>query len=297
MSSKNFSTWVETLTSLVWKITITIGMFISFFYCVSEEIFPDGLSFGDVFILVWVAMGCGLLMLLGTAYGITAALLPLNCASCLVRKINLKNEFFEIHPFVKGKWWVFVSLSTILVFGLEGVIAFARGAQLGPAVRTILFFSLYGFMLLCVFNAAYFKRQSLSFLPTAMLTIGFFIACLPTTKPPLLNLTMSIVGIRLKQGALIVVSDPAHERLSELAQQSGLTIDFCQLPHSSKWATLDARVLWHNVGSTSYISLLDRATAGERSLHVPIPRGDLEVIRAEQVSLTCKDTLGYKPLS
>ncbi|WP_261527635.1 hypothetical protein [Burkholderia multivorans] len=115
--------------------------------------------------------------------------------------------------------------------------------------------------------------------------MGMIMGCV---HPELLDLTMTIIGIRSEPAALIVVDNEEHTRLEQLAKQNGLDVRFCALSATDSWATRDARAVWHNIGSTSYIRLLDRATGGERNLRVPIGQDHLNVVSTEGGTSFCK---------
>lgn len=294
LPSKELLEQLKEIISIGRTTVVVIGVLVLFFYCISERVMPDGLSLGDALLLILIALGFGIIVLVGTLYGAITTLWFVQLLVSGVNRLKPAAPPTTLRPALRG--FQIVSVLCCVIFVIAGFASYSVGGSIGwQVLRTILFFPLVGFVLLLVFGVT----NPASKLPGLRWSLGFavliFLSGMIATKPALLDLTMITMGIRSSPGALIVVSDSDHERLDELARQSGLTLEFCQLPRSSQWGTRDARAIWHGIGSTSWIKLLDRDTDGKDSLLVPIPRTSLEVIRPENVSLTCKGTLGYRP--
>lgn len=297
--SKEQTEQLKNLLSIAQTSVVVIGVLIIFLYCAAENFTPDGLSLGDAFFLIWIALGFGIMLVFGTQLGLILALIPIKWFLAFIDRLNGGRTSNQLLTFFQERFFLVAS-----VFGWFGI---AFGVVLAvvtrttfdwTAIRTGGFFVLYGGMLFIFCFTRDTKRQPIrvhSAMTTLVLTGLMFGSCLGMVRPELLNYTMQFMGIRSESGALLVVSSTDHDRLDELAKQSGISINFCKLPRSSSWGTLDARAIWHGIGSTSYVKLLDSATEGARNLLVPIPRANLEIVRPKMISLTCKDALGFKP--
>ena len=112
--------------------------------------------------------------------------------------------------------------------------------------------------------------------------------------PALSEITMTALGVRSVPGSLVLLSNEDHQKLDEIAKNSGLVINFCQLPSSGKWATTDVRVVWHGIGTTSYIRLLDHASGGEYALAVSMPKSSIEIVNPARIKLLCEKVLQGK---
>ncbi|WP_186231242.1 hypothetical protein [Burkholderia gladioli] len=297
--SKDQTEQLKNLLSIAQVAVIVVGMLVVFLYCAAEHITPDGLSLGDAFFLIWVALGFGSMFVVGTLFGIEAALLPIRWLLAFIDRLNNGKTSYQLLPFFQEPFlWLGSGFCLVsIVFGIVMTVITKTAFDWG-AIKTGGFFVVYGGMLLVWCFARDAKREvigpysGLKILTLASLSL---ISCLSIIKPELLNYTMQLMGIRSEQGALLVVSSTDHDRFDELARQSGLRVDFCKLPRSSSWGTVDARVIWHGIGATSYVKLLDSVTEGRRNLLVPIPRANLEVVRPQIISLACKDGLMFKP--
>lgn len=297
--SKEQTEQLKNLLSIAQAAVVVIGVLVVFLYCAAENITPDGLSLGDAFFLIWVALGFGFMFVVGTQLGVMVALIPTKWLLAFVDRLNDGRTSNQLLPFFQEPFLRLGSGFGLFSIALGVVLAVVTKTAFDwVAIRTGGFFVLYGGMLLVLCFTRNTKREALrtySGLTMLALASSMFIFCLGIVRPELLNYTMQLMGIRSEQGALLVVSSTDHDRLDELARQSGIRIDFCKLPLSSSWGTLDARVIWHGIGTTSYVKLLDSGTEGRRNLLVPIPRANLEVVRPQMISLACKDGLGFKP--
>ncbi|CAG9256070.1 conserved membrane hypothetical protein [Burkholderia diffusa] len=297
--SKEQTEQLKNLLSIAQASVVVIGVLVVFLYCASENITPDGLSLGDAFFLIWIALGFGFMLVVGTQLGLMVALIPAKWFLAFIDRLNGGRTSHQLTPYFQEPFLRLGSGFGLFAIALGVVLAVVTKTTFDwVAIRTGGFFVLYGGALLVSCFARNTKRQPIraySGLTMLALASSMFIVCLGSIKPELLNYTMQLMGIRSEPRALLVVSSTDHDRLDELAKQSGISMDFCKLPRSNSWGTLDARAVWHGIGTTSYVKLLDSITDGRRNLLVPIPRANLEVVRPKLVSLTCKDALGLKP--
>ncbi len=279
---------VKLIASLAQAAVIVAGVLLVFLYCAAERITPAGLSLGDVFFIVMIAIGFGVVMTVGALYGMLAALLPLKCMIWLAeRRDRQPNHGVQLVPGLQGKGTSMLSAFFLVVFLLLIFATLERGTSNSSAARTFAFFPILGFFLLFMFGTRWPTGQVLAPLSRALLAIALTTAVVGAVHPALLDFTMTIVGIRSEPSAVIVVNKTEHVRLEELARQNGMDVHFCALPNSDLLATRDARAIWHNIGERSYIRLLDRATQGQRSLRVPLERKNLDVIGTEGTAPIC----------
>ncbi|AJX93923.1 hypothetical protein ISJ10_23245 [Burkholderia pseudomallei] len=268
---------------------IVAGVLLAFFYCAAERITPSGLSLGDVFSLVIITLGFGVLMIVGCGYGILATIFPLQCLIWVIERRNRQPaQRIEVIPALQGKGTALMSIFLLALFLLL-IYGLHAGAPDLNASRTLSFFPIFGFFLNFVFSTRWPAGRSLAPLSRIALAIALLGAIIGSVHPALLNFTMTIIGVRSEPAALIVVDKDEHARLEELAKQNGLDIRFCKLSATDSWATRDARAIWHNIGSTSYIRLLDRTTNGQRNLRVPIAQDHLNVVGTEGGTSFCKN--------
>ncbi|MBJ9616333.1 hypothetical protein KTE49_11565 [Burkholderia multivorans] len=288
LPSKDHLESVKLIANLVQASIVVAGILIAFFYCTGERITPSGLSLGDVFSLVIITLGFGTVMVVGCGYGMLATIFPLQCLIWVIERRNRQPaQRIEMISALQGKGPALMSIFLLALFLL--LIYELHAAAPGfNASRTLSFFPIVGFFLnfaLCTRWPAALSHTRLSRIALAIALMGMIMGCV---HPELLDLTMTIIGIRSEPAALIVVDNEEHTRLEQLAKQNGLDVRFCALSASDSWATRDARAVWHNIGSTSYIRLLDRATGGERNLRVPIGQDHLNVVSTEGGTSFCK---------
>ncbi|MDC6180467.1 hypothetical protein C2I33_20730 [Ralstonia solanacearum] len=243
---------------------------------------------GDVFFIVMITIGFGVVMAVGTLYGMLAALLPLKAMLCLAEHRDRQpGHRVQLIPGLQGKGTNMLSAFLLAVFLLLIFAMLEKGTSNSSAARTFAFFPILGFFLLFMFGTRWPTGQVLAPLSRALLAVVLTVAVVGAVHPALLDFTMTIVGIRSEPSAVIVVNKAEHVRLEELAHQNGMDVHFCALPNADSWATRDARAIWHNIGERSYIRLLDRATRGQRNLRVPIERKNLDVIGTEGTAPIC----------
>lgn len=289
----------KNLLSIGQILVVAIGVLVVFSYCASEQVTPDGLSLGDAFFLIWIALGFGFLMIVGTLFGMLAALYPVKWYIGFINRLNKNRTAHELSPLLNQLMWPMISI--LLIMGVAVGVALAIYSKNTPdwgVLRTCGFFVCFGAMLLLFCFSQDKNRQQIRVgktLSSLAIAVLMFISSVALIKPELLNYTMRLMGIRSDPGALLIISQADHEHLAELAKESGIAVEFCKLPQSSRWGTIDARAVWNGIGSTSYIQLLDHGEDGRRNLLVPIIRANLEVVRPSKLSLTCKGTLGFIP--
>jgi len=291
---------MKSLGSLARSAIVSMGVALFFVYCWSEHILPDGLSIGDALLLILIALGFGVVLVFGIVYGAVVAiwfirLLSWFGKSRLGHYVGIKSVR-SLHPSMMSLDALICSILCAFVFTVLAVGAYIHTSpdDLGLE-RTLWFFPACGLFLLIVFATTSEVQQPLTMKFKAALGAGLVFAFLLSFRPVLLNMTFMAFGLRSNPAALIVISADEHARLEGLAKQSGLHVDFCQLPDSPKWATLNARAIWHGIGTTSYLSLIDQGSSGNRTLTVPVPRSDVEIIHPSHVTLTCKGSLGSTP--
>ncbi|KWO52351.1 hypothetical protein [Burkholderia ubonensis] len=289
LPSKEYLESVKLIAGLIQAAVIVIGILVSFLYCAAETITPSGLSLGDVFSIVIITLGFGIVVMLGSAYGMFAAVFPLQCLLWLAEHRNRQPiQRIEIIPSLQGKWTAFMSASLLAIFLLLIYAVHGKNLPDFSAARTFGFFPILGFFLLFILCTSWPSGRTPAPLHRAFLATVITVAVTIVVRPALLDFTMTVIGIRSAPSELIVVNKAEHARLEELAKQNSLDIRFCALPGSDSWATRDARAIWHNIGSKSYIRLLDRATNGQRNLRVPIAQDHLDVIGTESKASICR---------
>jgi len=113
------------------------------------------------------------------------------------------------------------------------------------------------------------------------------VAAAALMRPDLLYIWVGNTGIRSEPANLIVVGDEGHTKLVQAASRANLSVSFCRLEATGQWGTLDARAIWHGVGVTSYVRLMDAKTDGKRSVLVSLKRDGLEVLKGENTHFIC----------
>jgi hypothetical protein len=283
--------------SLAQKAILVVGVWILFCYCLSEQIMPDGLSIGDAMTLIMVALSFGVVMTVGIAYGMFAALAPVQFMLAIVNAIKKENKP-SFTTLWRGKIMTSMSVMFLLLIALLVLMSMSTGTASDMKFgRTVGCFIVIGMMLLCFFAV---KRDDDK--PRGLawnLTLGALAIFAPilTIHPAVMNITMTALGIRSAAGSLIVIDASQYPKIDEVLTQSGLNVHFCQLPKSGNWATTDARVVWHGVGNTSYVAFLDRPSAGQHTIATPIPKNSLQVIRPGHWEFDCDKTLTGKAVT
>ena len=283
---------LKELASLGQKIILAVGVWILFCYCLSEKIMPDGLSLGDAMLLVLVTLGFGVVMAIGVVYGTFAALAPTKLIVVLCNYFDKSGQKRSLPTFFEGGFMTAVSIFCLAVFVLFGMWGSSKATA--PDMKllpTLACFSCIGLLLLSCFAI---KRDGDN--PRKLIwsiSLGLMAVILPiaTIHPALMNITMTTLGIRSVPGSLVIVSAAERDSLEELAAQAEINIEFCQLPKSGQWATTDIRVVWHGIGTTSFVSLMDRTPNGSRTLDIPLPKGDIQVVRPENLFFECSKVL------
>lgn len=82
--------WNE-LASLLYKLSIGVGVFITFAYLFSIDFFPSNLSPGDVVFFVFVSMSFGFLYVLSLTYGLYASIWIMQTSFYIIRLLRLKD--------------------------------------------------------------------------------------------------------------------------------------------------------------------------------------------------------------
>ncbi len=254
--------------ALIRSAIVVIGVGVVFFYCLNEHMVPDGLSLGDVLLLVLIALSFGLLLVAGLFFGVIAALAPFRLAIYLLTKCQRTATPPVVRGALTGYGLPIASCTMLLTIIALALISYCSGASVKPWMKFSGFCILGGFFMLMIFGLILPERLRLTALGAYAVAGALLLYCLLACQPPLLNMTMVALGVRSGAGSLILVSNEDHERIYALAQLAGIPIRFCQLPGTSQWATHDARTIWHGIGTTSYLALGKQTQA---TLTTPFP--------------------------
>ena len=285
--TKEHLEYAKQLLGVTWTGILTIGGLVVISYCWSEGFLPDGISFGDAFLLGYASFSFVVILAVGALFGALCALWLVTgivwVGNWYRRKKSLPEA--EMRPQVSGKFYVCLSVITTaslvtLVIMLPGPIDMHLRGTAG-------FFFLVGFAGLCFMGVKAPQRQ-----PTTLMVAGWIgcllvVVALIGTRPALLNISMGMVGIRSLPAHLVAVGDAEHDQLAQVAKINNLTVKFCQLPDTKQWATFDARAVWNGIGNTAYIRLMDKGTAGLRTVLVPVKKDGVEVLRGENLRFVC----------
>lgn len=292
---KNFND----LASLGQKAIVVVGVCVLFFYCQGEQITPDGLSLGDALLLIMSALGFGVVMLIGIIYGLTAGVAIVQLMIAGINWYKKENKV-SLMPLWQGKTMIGISITLLVLLTVLVLVGMHSGVAADMKLEsTVLCFVAIGILLLC---SVFLKREgeaarSLS----ANLILGTLAVVTPLLMfhPAVMNITMTVLGVRSPPGSLIVIDNSVYPKVEEALKDSGFNVRFCQLPSSNAWATTDARVVWHGVGVTSFVRFIDPSSTEQTQYTVstPIPKASLQVFRPEHWKLTCDKTLSGKPNS
>lgn len=285
---------LKDLISLAQKTLLGVGVWILFCYCLSEQIRPDDLSLGDAMVLIMIALGFGVVMTVGIGYGIIAALAPIKLSIALSNAAKKDNKL-SLPTVLQGKFMTSVSAVLLLLLCLLILVGeYSDTASDMKVTQTVTCFVVIGMLLLVIFFVRREGNELRSH--TWNLALGTLAIVTPivTLHPAAMNITMTALGIRSAPGSLIVFNPADYQGIEELLTQSGLKVHFCKLPKSGKWATTDARVVWHGVGATSFVSFLDRPSAGRYTVATSVPKANLQVIHPEHWTFNCDNTLSGK---
>lgn len=294
LPSKETLDLVKGLTSLAQKAILAVGVLILVCYCLSEQIMPDGLSLGDAMTLIMIALGFGVVMVVGIAYGMIAALAPTKLMLVIINAIKKGNRA-AFAPFWQGKFMTITSMVCLLLIGLFVLVGMHAGTASDMKLgQTILCYFTIGMLLLCIFAVKQEDRKPLSFAWSLGLGALAIVTPVLTLHPAAMNITMTALGIRSAPGSLIVLDSADYPKIEELVTHSGLSVHFCQLPKSEKWGTTDARVVWRGVGAMTFVSFLDRPSAGRYAISTSVPKANLQVVRPEHLKFDCDNTLAGK---
>jgi MFS family permease len=277
------------LASLGQKLILSLGVFVLFCYCFSEQIMPDGLSLGDAVVLIMAALSFGLVMLVGTVYGMTAGVCIVQAMVLIANALKKENKV-SLAKMWQGKSMMVMSIILLIVLVLFVVVGhYMNAAGDMKLEQTVLCFIAIGMLLICALGI---KREEEK---PRTLTANIFIGALVTFTPLLvfhpavMNITMITLGIRSVPGSLIVVDASAYPKVQEVIERSGLNINFCRLQGSGSWATTDARAVWHGVGATSFVSFMEPSPEGApvKSVSTYIPKDSLHVFRPSNEKFSC----------
>ena len=288
---------LKDLASMGQKVVLMIGVCVLFFYFLSEQIAPDGLSLGDALLLIMAALGFAVVMLIGIIYGLTAGV-------AIVQLIITGSNWFKkenkvsLMPLWQGKFMIGISVAVLVllvVFVIVGMHAGVSGDM--KLEKTVLCFLSIGILLLC---SIFIEREGVT--PRSLganLVIGTLAIVTPLLlfHPAVVNITMIVLGVRSPPGSLIVIDNSIYPRIEEVLKKSGFNVHFCQLPSSNAWGTTDARVVWNAGGETSFISFIDRSSTEQTqyTMSTPVPKASLHVFRPGHWKLVCDGSLSGNP--
>lgn len=285
---------LKDLASLAQKAILAVGVWILFCYCLSERIMPDGLSLGDAMILIMIALGFGVVMTLGVWYGMIAALAPAKLILAVGNAIT-KGKRSSFTAFWRDKVMTLISVVFLFLLGVLVLIGMTTGSTSDMKLgQTVGCFVTIGLLLLWLFAVKYEDKKPRSLTWTLVLCALAIVTPVVVFHPAVMDITMAGFGIRSAPGSLIVIDAADYPKIEEVMIQSGLNAHFCRLSKSGNWATTDARVVWHGVGITSFVSFRDSSSAGKHTISIPVPKASLQVIRPEHWTFDCDKTLSGK---
>lgn len=287
-SLKSIASFLPHLFSLAWKTVIVLGGVVLVAYCYFENILPDGLSTGDVFFLASAAFSIASIAIVGFGYGAFAGLWLIRLMVFLQTRHRARRGLdasSTLHKAISDKFLTVMSFLVAMPFIL--LIFFAHAAPDVHFRGTLGFFMAVGGFATLMFGVLPVAAQRRSLrLTFGVCTIAAF-GILVATRPAILNLAMVNLGVRSNPGELILVSDAAHTQLAAAAKVSDIQIGFCSIPESNQWGTRDVRVVWHGIGSSSYVRLLDESSNGIKNVLVRVDRTTINPLRGENVVFKC----------
>ncbi|MFM0414373.1 hypothetical protein [Paraburkholderia aromaticivorans] len=285
--TKEHLEYAKQLLGVTWTSILTIGGLVVISYCWSEGFLPDGLSFGDAFLLGYASFSFAVILVVGALFGALCALWLVTSLVWAGNRYRRKKGLPEAEMRTQVRGAFYVCLSVIATAGLATLVIMLPGPIDMHFRGTAGFFFLVGFAGLCLMGVKAPQRQ-----PVTLIVAGWIGCLLVTvamigTRPALLNISMGMVGIRSLPAHLVAVGDAEHDQLAQVAKINNLSVKFCQLPETKQWATFDARTVWNGVGTTAYIRLMDKSTGGSRTVLVPVKRDGVEVLRGENLRFVC----------
>jgi|GEM_PF-3273784 len=258
-------------------------------YCALEGFFPDGFSLSDAFLLAYATFAFGLIAAIGLIYGIISTLWATKIMLTVGNKISARagKEPVTLHAALSPSIVFIVSPLCFFTFGLLWLTNTANDMHLKGTVG---FFALLGFLLTCAFGVRRPDAREVNWRMHLILLAASVFLALNVAKPAILNFTIGMLGLRSFPNQLVLVPVEERDHLEALAKLNNLNVQFCSIPGSPLWATLDARAIWHGVGATSFVRLRDKQSDGERTILVPLQRKNVTLIRGENVPFHCTKT-------
>jgi hypothetical protein len=278
----------QSMSGLAFKIAVAAGGLLMLIYCMSEGVLPEDVSVGDSVFLVWCLISFGFISIVGTLYGAIASLWIV----CLILKLGNSYQQLKGRPQA-----VFVEIlrSAALIYAASPMcfaafLLVALTTDARPDMRlaeTIGFFVLFGGFLVMAFGVIPASGKRISWQLSFLIVGGVAVMITAGTRPALLNVTMSMLGVRSLPGEAVVVSDAERVRIAGYAKLYGIDVAFCELPGQGQSAIANAYVVWHAVGATSFVHLPVGPKSIERGIVVPTPRKELAVIGRDRLAPGC----------
>ena len=279
---------LKSIVGIIWTAILVVGGLITVAYCWMEGFFPDGLTFGDAYLLASTCFALFVLGFVGLGYGAYSTLWIVRSLVAIRNwRRRRKGEAPDtaLHTNFDGKFTILTSFLVWLPFAW--LLVRADGAPDMRVHGTLGYFMLSGFLLLLFFGVRSSSNRPLSRRFRISLIATLLGSSLVISPPALLNMTMGTLGIRSLPNQLVTMSDADHIQLAQIARLNNLKVSFCKLPDTNQWGSLDVRAIWYDLGNTSFVRIYDSSPAGLRSLVVPLDRKTVEVIRGENVRFKC----------
>jgi hypothetical protein len=286
---KSLATFIPHLFSLAWKAVIVLGGLVLVTYCYFENILPDGLTTGDAFFLASAAMSIAAIAIVGLGYGAFATVWLVKLIVTIQTRWRARKGLSAnstLHSAISNTSLSVMSFLVAVPF--VGMLVYGRAAPDMNFRGTLSFFIAAGMLITTMFGVLPLTVEPRARRFTAGFCVVSIFALLVPTHPGLLNLAMVNLGVRSVPGEMILFSDSAHTQLTAAARISGLQVSFCSVPETSQWGTQDVRAVWHGIGNSSYLRLLDEPSDGRRNVLIRLDRDTISPLRGQGVKFQCK---------
>ncbi|TDQ83483.1 hypothetical protein [Paraburkholderia silvatlantica] len=280
--------YVKAFLGVVWIGILIIGGFVVVSYCWSEGFLPDGISFGDAFLLGYASFSFAVILVIGALFGSTCAFWLVAAILWIGNRYRKKRGLAEaeFRDQFKGKFNL--CMSVVVTIPLAAVVIMLPGPIDMHLQGTAAFFFLLGFAGLCFFGVKAPQRQPMGLKVASWVGFLLVVVAMIGTRPALLNISMGMVGIRSLPSNLVAIGDSEYGQLSQVAKINNLNIKFCRLQETQQWGTFDARAVWNGIGTTSYVRLMDENSKGGRTVLVPVKKDGVEVLRGDNMRFVCR---------
>lgn len=279
----------HTTSGLVFKIAVAAGGLLMMVYCIGEGVLPENVALGDSVFLIWCLVSFGFVSIVGTFYGAAASLWII----CMMLKLG--NAFQRLRGKSQAKFveqlrsGPIIYAASPLCFSVFLLVAITTDARADIRLaETMGFFVLFGGFLVMAFGVIPVDGERISWRLGVLIIGGVLVMAAVGTRPALLNVTMSMLGVRSLPGEAVVISDSERARIAGYAKLYGIDVAFCELSGTGQAAISDAYVVWHAVGATSFVRLAAAPKSFNKGIVVPTPRKDLTVIGRDQLTPECR---------